>query len=171
MTAGEAAPSFLRMLAQSMKSRIAFAASVAALLALSSGCAKVPLIGGKPAVQLSMEASAQCNNCGKATAQPLEFAVLQVTDPAAITGTSLVQIWGKEKSLFGEALLTRDAGFVDPNAKQAFSYAKNPKAKAVVVVGNFCKPDGACWYYVQPLSKGSRIKLRADASCLSVVKK
>ena len=82
-----------------------------------------------------------------------------------------MQIWGKEKALFGDALLTRDAGFVDPNSKQAFSYAKNPKAKAAIVVGNFCKPDGACWYQVQNLSKGSRVNLKADASCLSVVKK
>jgi type VI secretion system VasD/TssJ family lipoprotein len=159
------------MLAHALKSRWAQAALAAALLAGLAGCAKVPLVGGKPAIQLSMEASDKCNTCGKTAAQPLEFAVLQVTDPAAITGTSLVQIWGKEKSLFGDALLTRDSGFVDPNTKTPFSYEKNPKTKAVIVVGNFCRPDGSCWYVVHSLRKGTRIKLRADASCLTVVKK
>lgn len=151
------------------KRRIALAAIGAALLAALTGCAKVPLVGGK-AISVDLQASDKCNNCGKATAQPLEFAVLQVTDPSAITGTTLGQIWGKEKSLFGDALLTRDAGFIDPGAKQAFSYEKNPKSKAAIVIGNFCKPDGACWYHLQPLSKGSRIKLMAGASCLTVVK-
>lgn len=128
-------------------------------------------LGGKKSVQLSIEATPQCNTCGKSSAQPLEFAVLQVTDPAAITGTSLVQIWGKEKSLFGDALLTRDAGSIVPNSKQPFAFQRNPKARAVIVIGNFCKPDGACWYYTQPLSKGSRLSLKAEASCLAVVAK
>lgn len=155
----------------SLKSRIAPALCVVALFAMIPGCSKVPLVGGKPAFQLAMEATTQCNTCGKTAAQPLEFAVLQVTDAAAITGTSLVQIWGKEKNLFGDALLTRDAGFIDPNSRQPFAYEKNPKAKAVVVVGNFCRPEGTCWYVVHPLSKGSRLNLRAEASCLTVVKK
>jgi type VI secretion system VasD/TssJ family lipoprotein len=159
------------MYAHSLKSRLASAVLLAVLLAGAAGCAKVPLIGGKAAVSVTLSATNKCNNCGKTTPQPLEFAVLQVTDPAAITGTTLGQIWGKEKSLFGDALLTRDAGFIDPNSKQAFSYGRNPKAKAMIVMGNFCKPDGACWYFIQPLSKGSRINLRAEASCLSVVKK
>jgi type VI secretion system VasD/TssJ family lipoprotein len=144
---------------------------LALTFAVAPGCAKVPLIGGKPAVQVSLEATGQCNNCGKATAQPLQFAVLQVADAAPIAGASLAQVWGKEKAVFGDGLLTRDAGFIDPNSKQDFSYEKNPKAKAAIVVGNFCKAEGGCWYYVQLLSKGSRIRLKADASCLSVVKK
>jgi type VI secretion system VasD/TssJ family lipoprotein len=153
------------------KSRLAAALVAAILIAGTAGCAKVPLVGGKPAIQLTLWSNPYCNNCGKAAPQPLEFAVLQVTDPAAITGTSLAQIWGKEKTLFGDALLKRDAGFIDPNSKQDLSYEKNPKAKAAIVVGNFCKTDGSCWYHVQLLSKGSRMRLSAGASCLTVVKK
>src|SRR5712691_11251275 len=111
--------------------------SVALALALISGCSTVGL--GKKSIALSLTATAECNTCGKASAQPLEFEVLQVTDAAAITGTSLVQVWGKEKALLGDALLARDTGSIVPGSKQPFAYQRNPKAKAVIVVGNFCK--------------------------------
>jgi type VI secretion system VasD/TssJ family lipoprotein len=159
------------MCAHALKSRSALAAIAAFCVLAAIGCAKVPLVGGKAAIQLSLEASDQCNTCGKQSAQPLEFAVIQVTDASAITGTSLVQIWGKEKALLGDALLTRDTGFIDPKAKQEFSYERNAKAKSVIVIGNFCKPEGTCWYVLQPLSKGSHLKLRAESSCLAVAKK
>jgi len=146
-------------------SRSIHAALFAAALASLSGCSMMGM--GKKSVSLSLEATAQCNTCGKASAQPLEFAVLQVTDPAAITGASLVQIWGKEKSLFGDALLTRDTGSIVPSQKQPYAYERNPKAKAIIVIGNFCKPDGNCWYYTQSLAKGSKLALRAEASCLA----
>jgi len=139
-----------------------------ALLLLAAGCG---MMGGKKSIQLSLEATAQCNTCGKTSAQPLEFAVLQLTDASAITGTSLVQIWGKEKALFGDALLTRDTGSIIPNSKQPFAYQRDPKAKAVIVIGNFCKPEGTCWYFSQLLSRGSKLSLRAEASCLAVVTK
>jgi type VI secretion system VasD/TssJ family lipoprotein len=145
----------------------AFAALVA-LVALTSGCG---MMGGKKSIQISLEAGADCNNCGKDSSQPLEFAVLQLTDASAITGTSLVQIWGKEKNLFGDALLTRDTGSIIPRSTQPFVYARDPKAKAVLVIGNFCRPDGNCWYYSQLLSRGSKISLKAGASCLGVVTK
>jgi len=122
---------------------------------------------GKKSISLSLTATAECNSCGKASAQPLEFEVLQVTDPAAISGTSLVQVWANEKTLFGDALLTRDTGSIVPGAKQPFVYARNAKARAVIVVGNFCKPDGSCWYFTQSLSKGSKMALEAQASCLA----
>ena len=105
-------------------SRSIHAALFAAALASLSGCSMMGM--GKKSVSLSLEATAQCNTCGKASAQPLEFAVLQVTDPAAITGASLVQIWGKEKSLFGDALLTRDTGSIVPSQKQPYAYERNP---------------------------------------------
>ncbi len=139
-----------------------------ALASLVAGCG---MMGGKKSIQLSLEATAQCNTCGKASAQPLEFAVLQLTDASAITGTSLVQIWGKEKALFGDALLTRDSGSIVPNSKQPYVYQRDPKAKAIVVIGNFCKPEANCWYFSQLLSRGSKLSLRAEASCLTVVTK
>lgn len=153
-----------------MKSRWVHAAIALVAMAGVAGCSSVGL-GGKKSISLALEATPQCNNCGKSSAQPLEFAVLQVTDPAAITGTSLVQIWGKEKALFGDALLTRDTGSIVPSTKAPYAYERNPKAKAVIVIGNFCKPDGNCWYYTQSLSKGSKLTLRAEASCLALAGK
>lgn len=144
-------------------------AGMLALSALLAGCGG--LMGGKKSIHLSIEATDQCNTCGRANAQPLEFAVLQVTDASAITGASLVQIWGKEKALFGDALLTRDTGSIVPNSKQPFVYQRDPKARAVIVIGNFCKPEASCWYFSKPLAKGSKIQLRAEASCLTVVTK
>lgn len=152
-----------------LKSRWLHAALAAFVLAALAGCSMMGM--GKKSISLSLEATPQCNTCGKASAQPLEFAVLQVTDAAPITGTALVQIWGKEKNLFGDALLTRDTGSIVPSSKQPFVYERNPKAKAIVVIGNFCKPDGSCWYFTQSLAKGSKLVLRAEASCLAQVTK
>ena len=143
------------------------AMSVTALLA---GCSAVGM--GKKSIAVSMTSTAELNNCGKASPQPLEFAVIQVTDAKPIAGTSLVQVWSKEKALFGDALLTRDTGSIVPGAaKQPFAFQRNPKAKAVIVIGNFCKPDGSCWYVEQDLAKGSKLTLEAGASCLSRVSK
>lgn len=151
-----------------MKTQGMCALPALALAFMIAGCG---MMGGKKSVQLSLEATSQCNTCGRASAQPLEFAVLQLTDASAITGTSLVQIWGKEKALFGDALLTRDTGSIVPNSKQPFVYSRDPKTRAILVIGNFCKPDGNCWYYSQSLSKGSKLSLKAEASCLTVVTK
>jgi len=144
------------------------ALAAVALVSLAAGCG---IMGGKKSIQLSLEAGPECNNCGKDSPQPLEFAVLQLTDASAITGTSLVQIWGKEKNLFGDALLTRDTGSIIPRSSQPFAYQRDPKAKAVLVIGNFCRPDANCWYVSQSLAKGSKLNLKAGASCLSMVTK
>ena len=156
---------------RSNASRLAFAVLAAGLVVLPlSGCSAIGL--GKKSVSVSLTASADCNNCGKASAQPLEFEVLQVSDPGPIAGTSLAQVWGKEKDLFADKLLTRDTGSIVPGAvKQPFAFERNPKAKAVIVIGNFCKPDGNCWYFSQDLSKGSKLALEAGASCLARVTK
>jgi len=160
------------MFRSSRVSRAFLAASFVALLGVTflAGCGAVGM--GKKSIALTISASAELNNCGKASPQPLEFAVIQVTDEKPIAGTSLVQVWAKEKALFGDALLTRDTGSIVPGAaKQPFAFQRNAKAKAVIVIGNFCKPDGSCWYATQDLSKGSKLSLEAGASCLTRVTK
>ncbi len=157
---------------RSLVSRRSLAVSFAVLLgvALLAGCSAVGM--GKKSITLTVSSGADLNNCGKASPQPLEFAVIQVTDAKPIAGTSLVQVWAKEKALFGDALLTRDTGSIVPGAaKQPFAFQRNPKAKAVIVIGNFCKPDGSCWYATQDLAKGSKLALEAGASCLTRVTK
>lgn len=155
---------------RSLVSRTSLTASFVLLLgvALLAGCSAVGM--GKKSISLTISATGELNNCGKASPQPLEFAVVQVTDAAPIAGTSLVQVWGKEKALFGEGLLTRDTGSIVPGAtKQPFVFQRNAKARAVIVIGNFCKPDGSCWFFTQDLSKGSKLALEAGASCLAKV--
>jgi type VI secretion system VasD/TssJ family lipoprotein len=153
---------------RSLVSRTSLTASFLLAVALLAGCSAVGM--GKKSIALTLSSTAELNNCGKASAQPLEFAVVQVTDAAPIAGTSLVQVWAKEKALFGDGLLTRDTGSIVPGAaKQPFAFQRNAKARAVIVIGNFCKPDGSCWYFTQDLSKGSKLALEAGASCLSKV--
>lgn len=139
-----------------------FAAAALVLLALS-GC-------GAPMLKLTLVASPDLNKCGKATGYPLTYRVLQVTDPSVLSGMSLTQLWNKESNLLGPALLDRREFVVDPDQTRTVPIERKPGAVAVVVVGNFCRPRGSCWYHAQPLSKGGSVKLTAGADCLSATK-
>lgn len=119
---------------------------------------------------MTLRAAPDCNSCGKKAGYPLTYRVLQVTDPAVVTGMSLTQLWGKEATLLGPALLDTKESFIDPGAKKLLPVEKKPGATAVVVVGNYCRPRGTCWYIAQPLSKGKSIRLLAGSDCLSVEK-
>jgi type VI secretion system VasD/TssJ family lipoprotein len=139
-----------------------------ALVALSlTSCSKVPLVGGKPAVVVQLSATAKANSCGQDAGNSMTFRVLQVTDASKITGASLTQLWDHEDKLLGTAFLKKDDGVIDPGKKQEFHFERDPKAKSVVLVGSFCKPQGTCWYYV---SKGSKLKLTVDEYCLRASK-
>jgi type VI secretion system VasD/TssJ family lipoprotein len=127
----------------------------------------VPLVGGKPAIVVQLSALPKANSCGKDAGNSMTFRVLQVTDASAITGTTLTQLWDHEDKLLGAAFLKKDDGVIDPGKKQEYRFEKNPKAKAVVFVGSFCKPQGTCWYYV---TKGSKLKLTVDEYCLRTSK-
>lgn len=137
-------------------------------LLLAGSCAKVGLGGGAPKVTVT--AARDCNSCGRDSGYPLTFRVLQVTDPSAITGMTLTQLWDKEQALLGPALLDRREAFVDPGRTVTVALEKKPGATAVIVVGNFCQSRDQCWYFVQPLSQGSKVKLVAGADCLSAAK-
>ncbi len=146
------------------------ALALAALCPL--GCAKVPLVGGSPSIELAVTATADCNSCGRPTGYPIYLRVLQVTDPSAMTGVSLAQLWDREDKVLGAALVSRSEAVVDPGARKEFKVERDPKAKSAVIVGNFCKSEGDCWYLVRPLKGGGlKLKLTADASCLRVTKK
>lgn len=133
---------------------------------LAAGCAKVPLVGGKPSISVRLIATANCNNCGKSNGYPLTFRVLQVTDPTLLTGTTLAQVWDHEDKLLGEGLVARNEDVIDPGTRKELKFERNAKAKAVVVEGNFCKTQGSCWYYVKPLKGGgATIQLGVEASC------
>lgn len=142
------------------------------VLALAAVCAGLALsgCGAHRALKVSLTATADCNNCGKPTGYPLTYRVLQVTDPSVVTGMSLTQLWDKEDALLGPALLDRKEFYVDPGQTRALPVERKPGAAGIIVVGNFCRPRGNCWYYAQPLSKGGSVKLTAGPDCFTTSK-
>ena len=144
-------------------------AAGAVALACAGGCAKAPLIG-KGSLHVTLVAAADCNSCGKASGYPLTYRVLQVSDASALTGASLTQLWDKEDKLLGAALLKKTEAYIDPGQSKELPVTRAPGATAMVIVGNFCKTKGSCWYFVQPLAKGGAIKLTAGSSCFAAAK-
>jgi len=141
---------------------------LAIVVATLGGCSA--LKPGNKALQISITATRDCNSCGKPGGYPLTYRVLQVTDASVVTGMSLSQLWGKEEALLGPALLDKKESFIDPGATKVLPVERKPGATAFIIVGNFCKADGSCWYYPQPLAKSAKVKLTAGASCLTVSK-
>ena len=138
-------------------------------LAQVSGCAKAPLVG-KGTLRVVLTATADCNSCGKPSGYPLTYRVLQVTDASPLTGTSLTQVWDKEDKLLGPALLKKTESFIDPGQSKELPLQREKGVTTLVVVGNFCKTRGACWYFVQPLAQGGTVRLTAGSSCFTAAK-
>lgn len=146
--------------------RFGRALAALSLVAAASGCAKVPVVGGKPQVTLRLTAAPKANSCGQDVGNSMAFRLLQVTDAGGMTGASLAQLWDREDKLLGPAFLSKHDGVIDPGGRGEFKFERDEKAKAVVFVGSFCKPQGTCWYYVRPLSKGSTLKLAIEEFCV-----
>jgi type VI secretion system VasD/TssJ family lipoprotein len=134
----------------------------------AAGCSKVPVVGGPAKARVRVTASADLNDCGKGAASPLTYRIVQVTDASAMTGTTLAQVWGREDKLLAAAYVTRSQDSVDPGGKRDIGVELDPKAKAVIVIGNFCKSEGSCWYYVAQRKGGGgmSIRLAAASDCL-----
>ena len=152
--------------------RLAVAASVAAAALLFTACAKVPLVGGKPTIALDLAAGPMANSCGKSEPHSLWFHVLQVADASGLSGTRPEQVWDHEAKFLGPALLNdpkQAENVIDPGTQKSFTFPRDPKAKFVVFVGNFCQTKGACWYYVKPLKGGggAKLDLFVDNFCVS----
>ena len=133
------------------------------LAAPLSGCAKAPLIG-KGTLRVTLTAAATANNCGKANGFPLTFRVIQVSDASAIAGLSLKQVWDKEEKVLGAAFLKKTEGVVDPGRSVQLPIEREDGTTAFIVVGNFCQTDGSSWYHVQPVGKGTKVKMVAEAT-------
>lgn len=143
--------------------------------ALALSCAKLPLVGGTPAITLKLTAGPQCNSCGKSRGYTLHFRILQVKDATALAATKPEDVWDHEEALLGGALLKDAQGkgvfedMIDPGATKSVSVPRIPKAAALVFLGNFCKTQGSCWYLVKPLkgSGGASLDLFLDNLCVS----
>ena len=150
-------------------------AALAVALAVSS-CSLLPFMHGKPVIRVSLTATADLNSCGKSGSAPLTLRVFQVTDASVLTGerTTLSRLWRNEPEELGPA-------FIGPALQQVLVVGqpaeirldRDPKARAVVVVGNFCKTQGSCWFIVRPLKGGGGAKLdvTAAATCLRETKR
>ena len=137
------------------------------------GCAKVPLVGGPAKAKIELTAAANCNSCGKSQGYPLTFRVVQLADAAPLTGVTLVQLWDHEDKLLGGVFVAKSTDdVIEPGAKKEIDVELEDKTRAVVVVGNFCKTSGSCWYHVARRKGGGGVsmKLKADASCLAVTR-
>jgi len=152
--------------------RHVLAALLLAAAPLVASCAKVPLIGGKPAITLDLTAGPMCNSCGKSEPHSLWFHVLQVADASALSGAKPEQVWDHEAKFLGPALLNdpkTTENVIDPGTQKTFTFAREAKAKFIVFEANFCQTKGACWYYVRPLkgSGGAKLDLFVDNFCVS----
>jgi type VI secretion system VasD/TssJ family lipoprotein len=156
--------------------RVGVALFVLAVAFTVSSCSLLPFMRGKPVIKVSFTATADLNSCGKAGSAPLHLRVFQVTNASALTseGTVCSKVWKKEAEALGST-------FIEPAEQQVLMVGqpleirleRDPKARAVVVVGNFCKPQGSCWFIVKPLKGGGGAKLfvTAGAACLSETKR
>ncbi len=146
-------------------------AGVFALAVLSlASCAKAPLIGHKSTLHIVLTAEGTCNSCGQVTGYPLTYRVVQVKDASALTGTTLTQVWDKEEKLLGSAFISKTEAYIDPGQSRELPLKLEKDATAVVVIGNFCKAKGSCWYFVQPLASGGTVKLTAGTGCFTATK-
>ncbi len=149
--------------------RASLAGALLLAVALLAGCAKAPLIG-KGTLRVVMTAEGTCNSCGQSTGYPLTYRVLQVKDASALTGTTLTQVWDKEEKILGAAFISKTEATIDPGQSRDLPVQRARDATAMVVVGNFCKTKGSCWYWVQPLASGGTVKLTAGPGCFTATK-
>jgi len=145
----------------------------AALVAVLSGCAHVPMVS-KSGFNLALTTTATLNNCGKSTAFPLQYRVLQVSDASPLAGMRLERLWDHEGDMLGGALVWKGPAMsITPGTKRKDEpVAIDPRTKAIVVLGNFCKTNESCFYYVQSVAKKKvDLELTADATCLTPTKR
>ena len=155
-------------------------AACAALLLLLGGCSSMPFLSNEPpSLEFTLVADPMLNSCGQDRGLPLFFHVVQVTDASLLTGTTPEQVWTREDQIFGDALL-KDAqqksfyeDFVDPGKSKVIAVERNPKAKYVIFLGNYCQSQNACWYYTSPLKKtgGQKVSLALGSSCVTSIKR
>jgi type VI secretion system VasD/TssJ family lipoprotein len=139
----------------------------AALVALP-GCAKRHLLVGPAPVHVVFTATSDLNSGNRVRGFRLNYRILQLAEVPSLEGVQIAAFWGREKELLKTSVLGTPAeGFLMPGAKKEESIPREPKARAVLVEGDFYRPKGSCWFHVHPLDHGSTIRLGADASCLA----
>ena len=138
-------------------------------LALFGACAKVPIVGKSSDIEIKILADPNVNSCGNPSGNPLTVRVLQVTDAASLAGLTLVQLWDNEEARLGGGLVEKKEQTIEPGTEKILTTPRLAKATSVVVVGNFCRTEGRCWYLARTLPGGGGVsfKVRAGQSCLT----
>jgi len=122
---------------------------------------------------LKLTASSSLNNCGKSVPQRLYYRVIQVTDAAPLAGMKLENVWDRESEMLGGAFISRgpDLSIEPGTSRPDAPVAIDPRAKAVVVIGNFCMTRGSCFYFSQAipekLKKALSLDLTVDSTCIA----
>jgi type VI secretion system VasD/TssJ family lipoprotein len=132
--------------------------------------------GGKPAaagggggreITLVLSAEAKLNTCGDGPANALGVRVYQLGGDRGISGAPQAALWENDEKELGQELLDKQELFLDPGSKQSVTLHLKPEARAVAVIGNFCRSEGTCWKWVQPAEGvNSEIALRFGETCV-----
>ncbi len=152
-------------------SAAAIAAAGLAAIALALGAAGCAIFGGGSKggdeFKLTLTSTSKLNACGNDAGNALAVRVYQLSGDAKISISSLGSLWGDEDDELKGELLKSDEFLLEPGSKDEVKVLRLPDAQVIAVVGNFCKGDGDCWRWYQPLSKiGDSAKLTFDESCI-----
>jgi len=153
--------------------RLVPAVLVLGALGLSTGCGAMSK--GAPSgklVSVRMTATSRLNNCGKAVPLVLHYRMVQVTDATPLAGMKLENIYDREAEMLGGAFVARGPDLtIEPGTSHTDAPVRlDARTKAVVVIGNFCKTQGSCFYFAKTLplkmKKNLFLDLTADSACI-----
>lgn len=120
--------------------------------------------GGK--VIVALDGAPDCNNCRTKTASSLKVRIFQVADSSAIRTVlnNKTLSWSKQVDAAGGNVLGKPVEeFIGPGVGKSVVIARDPKATAVVIEGNFCEKSGADWYFIHPAKKKT-VRLQAGST-------
>jgi type VI secretion system VasD/TssJ family lipoprotein len=142
-------------------------------LVLSAGCASMGKSTPKgKLVTIKMTATNRLNNCGRQVPLVLHYRVVQVTDATPLAGMKLENVYDRESEMLGGAFVSRGPDLtIEPGtSRQDAPVQIDPRTRAVVVLGNFCKTRASCFYFAQTvpakMKKNLALDLTADSTCI-----
>lgn len=117
--------------------------------------------------KLRLVAQADLNNCGDGPSNALGVRVYQLVGDAAISGIPQVALWENDEPELGEELVDRQEFFLDPQQTLELELDLMANARFVAVVGNYCRTEGDCWRWIQPIDKlGGETTLTFGPTCM-----
>jgi type VI secretion system protein VasD len=120
------------------------------------GCARgAPQVRGPceepPPFTLQIHASERLNPDDRGRALPTLIQVLQLEESRRLEAADFQQVWQQPKEVLDGDLLRVDELMVEPGQTLTQRFAREPKARYVVVLGIFRRPSGQSWRALQPL--------------------